>query len=253
VYNMIFVFSGTGNSKYVAERIAGRTGDELYSMNDAIKSGKMPEYKADENLIIVCPTYAWRIPKVVEDWIDCNNFEGAKRIWFVMTCGGEIGNAGKYTQELADRKGYEYMGTVGIKMPDNYIIMFPSISQESADQIYATAESKIDVVANRLREGKEFAYFGAGMTDKIKSSAVNAVFQKNLKADAYEVSGKCTSCGKCEKLCPLNNISLVDGKPVWGDTCTHCMACISYCPTEAIEYGKKTVGKRKYTIESYKK
>ncbi len=47
----------------------------------------------------------------------------------------------------------------------------------------------------------------------------------------------------------MNNIRMENGKPVWGQACTHCMACICYCPTEAIEYGKKSVGKPRYHFE----
>ena len=36
------------------------------------------------------------------------------------------------------------------------------------------------------------------------------------------------------------------GRPVWGNRCTHCMACLCGCPQEAVEYGKATVGKRRY-------
>ena len=47
-----------------------------------------------------------------------------------------------------------------------------------------------------------------------------------------------------------NNITLQTGKPVWGQNCTHCMACICYCPAEAIEYGKKSLGKPRYHFEA---
>ena len=64
----------------------------------------------------------------------------------------------------------------------------------------------------------------------------------------------CIGCGKCEKVCPLDNIRLKKGKPEWGGDCTHCMACICSCPREAIEYGKKTLGKRRYLCpEVYKR
>ena len=56
----------------------------------------------------------------------------------------------------------------------------------------------------------------------------------------------CIGCGKCEKACPLNNIKLVDHRPVWGKRCTHCMACICRCPKEAIEYGKHSEGLPRY-------
>jgi len=51
----------------------------------------------------------------------------------------------------------------------------------------------------------------------------------------------------------LNNIHLENGKPVWGKNCTHCMACICYCPKEAIEYGKKSKGKPRYHFEALEK
>ena len=43
-----------------------------------------------------------------------------------------------------------------------------------------------------------------------------------------------------------NNVSLKDGKLLWGDQCTHCMACICKCPKEAIEYGNRSKGKPRY-------
>ena len=48
----------------------------------------------------------------------------------------------------------------------------------------------------------------------------------------------------------MNNITLRGGRPVWGKACTHCMACICYCPAEAIEYGKKSRGKPRYRFET---
>ena len=37
------------------------------------------------------------------------------------------------------------------------------------------------------------------------------------------------------------------------DSRTHCMACICYCPKEAIEYGKKSKGKPRYHFEALEK
>ena len=58
---MVLYFTGTGNSRYVAERIAGALGDELLSMNDRIKAGDTSPVTSDERLVIVTPTYAWRM------------------------------------------------------------------------------------------------------------------------------------------------------------------------------------------------
>ena len=102
---MILYFSGTGNSKYVAKRIADALGDEILNLNDRIKASDTLSVETDERLIVVTPTYAWRIPRVVRDWLRKTELRGAKRSWFVMTCGSEIGNADKYNRKLCAEKG----------------------------------------------------------------------------------------------------------------------------------------------------
>ena len=66
---MVLYFSGTGNSKYVARRIADALGDTLLSMNERIKMGNTSAVACGERLVIVAPTYAWRIPRIVRDWL----------------------------------------------------------------------------------------------------------------------------------------------------------------------------------------
>ena len=79
------------------------------------------------------------------------------------------------------------------------------------------------------------------------------MFNKYYLTDKkFYVKDNCISCGICEKKCPLGNIDIKDGKPLWKGNCTQCMACISYCPKEAIEYGKKSHGKRRYRCRKYK-
>ena len=63
---------------------------------------------------------------------------------------------------------------------------------------------------------------------------------------------KCVGCGKCAAVCVENNIRLRDGRPVWGDRCTHCMACICGCPAGAIEYGRASRGKPRYQCPEYR-
>lgn len=129
---MVLCFSGTGNSQYVAQRIADTLADQLLSMNDRIKAENTSPVKTDEHLVIVTPTYAWRIPRLVENWLRRTEFPGGKQAWFVMTCGSEIGNAAKYNRTLCEEKQLTYMGTAQIIMPENYIAMFNAPQTEEA-------------------------------------------------------------------------------------------------------------------------
>ena len=126
---MIFWFSGTGNSKYAAQRMAEALNEPLLCMNDRIKAHDTAAVETGERLVIVTPTYAWRIPRLVRDWLLQTELRGARQAWFVMTCGGEIGSADRYNRELCRVKGLSCMGTAQIVMPENYIAMFGSRRQ----------------------------------------------------------------------------------------------------------------------------
>lgn len=247
---MILYFSGTGNSGYAARRIADGLGEPLLCLNDRIKAGNTAPVETGERLVIVTPTYAWRIPRIVEDWLLHTELTGAKRAWFVMTCGSEIGDADRYNRRLCQAKSLACMGTAQIVMPENFIAMFNAPTVEEARRIVAKAEPFIDRAIAAIRAGHMFSPPRKKLYDRIASSAVNPVFYPLfVKANSFTASDVCIGCGKCEKLCPLNNITLQNARPVWGTNCTQCMACICYCPTRAIEYGKKSAGKPRYHFE----
>ena len=247
---MIFYFTGTGNSRYIAKQIAAVTGETIVSINDKIKAGDTAPIETDGRVVFVTPTYAWRIPRIVENWIRAVEFDGADKAWFVMDCGSEIGNAAAYNARLCADKGFAYMGTAQIVMPENYIAMFRAPDEDEAREIIAKAGPVIGKTAAELKAGAPFAKPRKNVYDRFMSGPVNPLFYRfTVKANAFTADQACIGCGKCAALCPLNNIRLEHGKPVWGKSCTHCMACIAYCPAKAIEYGKKSVGKPRYHLE----
>lgn len=246
---MVLYFTGTGNSRYVAKKLSSALGEELVDMGKRIKNQDFSLVVAEERLVFVVPTYSWRIPRIVENWIRKTEFGGSHRAWFVMTCGGEIGNALKYIDLLCCEKSFECMGVCPIVMPENYIAMFSVPDEEEAKRIIDSAEPEIQKAADIIRSRISFPATRNNLYDRFMSGPVNTMFYSLcVKADAFKAGEKCTGCGKCAKLCPLSNITLKNGSPVWGKNCTHCMACISLCPSEAIEYGKKSVGKRRYYL-----
>ena len=250
---MVFCFSGTGNSRYIARQIADELQDEIVDVNAKIKATDYSPIKTDDNVIVVTPTYAWRIPRIVSDWLSKTDLLSAKRIWFVMNCGGEIGNAAKYNRRLAKLKDLQYMGTAQILMPENYIAMFGAPKVKEARKIVERAEPDIDSVTQYISAGQPFSVPRNNLYDRVMSGPVNPIFyQFFVKAAAFHANDACIGCGQCVKNCPMNNIVLENGKPIWGNQCTHCMACICYCPTEAIEYGKKSIGKPRYHFEQLK-
>jgi len=247
---MLFCFSGTGNSRYIAKRTAEALRQETIDLNTKIRENDTSPVRTGRDVIIVAPTYAWRLPRVVSGWLTDTELIGAERIWFVMDCGGEIGDAASCNHRLAQQKHLCDMGTAQIVMPENYIAMFNAPTAEEAGKTVEKAEPEIAKVISCLRAEQPFPSPRRNLYDRLMSGPVNPLFYRLfVKATAFRATDACVGCGQCAARCPLCNIRLRDGKPVWGKNCTHCMACICYCPTEAIEYGKKSVGKPRYHFE----
>ena len=245
---MVLYFSGTGNSRYVAERIASIINDDCINLFERLKVNDLSEIKTDRDFVIVSPTYGWQIPHILRDWLKQSKLSGSKNIYFVMTCGGEIGNASKYLSRLCKEINMNYMGCAEIVMPENYIALFDAPEKSEALRIIENSEPDIEKSAQIILSDKTIPEKSIGAVDRLKSSIVNTVYYPLLiHSKKFTVSSDCISCGKCVKACVMNNIKLIDGKPVWTDNCTHCMACICSCPKSAIEYGKSSVGKPRYT------
>ncbi|MCQ4637736.1 EFR1 family ferrodoxin [Anaerovorax odorimutans] len=247
---MIFYFSGTGNSQLAAKQIAAQLGDELISINQCLKTGgEKKSFLSEQPLVFVGPTYAWQMPKVMEQWIRDTTFEGNPNAYFILTCGGSIGNASAYAKKLCEQKKLRFLGLAPVAMPNNYVALSNTPDEAECAAILEKAEKQIATLGALIQKEEQFPNAGISLKDKIISGPVNALYYPLLVRDkGFSASDACTSCGKCALRCPLNNIHMSNGKPVWNGNCTHCMACIGGCPAEAIEYKSASKGNRRYYI-----
>ncbi len=246
---MVIYFSGTGNSRHLAIRLAGALRDTFTNSAHYIRTGETYEDTTDSPLVFVCPTYASYIPKALENFIRQGKFVPHKPCYFVMTCGISNDQIGStiLLKRLCDEKGLVFMGVRKIIMPENYITLFMAPPQFLAEKIIRSGEKKMDKIAETIQKGEKIARtepFGF----VVKAS--NPFFYKVLTNDKkFFVKKSCTGCGKCERVCPLANIKMQNGQPTWNGNCTQCQACICTCPQKAIEYGLRSRGKRRYYLE----
>lgn len=247
---MIFYFSGTGNSQLAAKQIAAELGDELISINQCLKKNEKKTFCSERPLVFVAPVYAWRVPEVVEKWIQEMKFEGNRNAYFVLTRGGSTGgNAAAYAEKLCCKTNIVYQGLASVHMPENYIALSSAPSESECESIIARAKPVFSELAGQIRQGKPFPKVKVSLGDRLISGPFHVLYYRFfIKDNGFTVSDACISCGKCARRCPLNNIELVDRTPVWRGNCTHCMACICSCPARAIEYKSISKGKRQYDI-----
>ena len=243
---MILYFTGTGNSEYLALALRDALADDCVDARVGMRRGEAGRFASEKPYVFVFPTYAWRMPHVFEDYLRRSEFSGCRKAYFVMVCGADTGNAGAYCARLCEDKGLEYCGLLPIVMPDNYVIMYDVTPEAEVEPLLRAGEEKTLAAAEKIRAGQPFDALRITPVDKAKSSVMNRAFFKTVSAKKFRATEKCVACGLCEKVCPLKNITLTDGRPVWGGNCTHCMACISRCPKHAIEYGKGTECRGRY-------
>ena len=238
---MIIYFSGTGNSRYCAEYLGILREDEVVDAFKYMRSGIAPDFFSDEPYVFVSPTYCWQLPHVFQDFIRTANLRGDRDAYCFMTCGSDIGNAGEHIEKLCKEVGLRFKGVMAVPMPENYIARYDVPPAEIADKIVKIAKRPLRKGERRIHHIEEFEPQNVTWKDKFKSGPLNKFYYKFIvKAKPFYTTDA------CEKVCVLNNITVKDGRPVWGNKCTHCMACICGCPTEAIEYGKKSRGKQRY-------
>ena len=242
---MILYFSGTGNSRHVALRIAEVTGDSAEDIAVHLRKGESATYTSERPYVFVGPVYAGRLPRAMTRFIEKSVFMGTSKAYFVATCAETPWITGHFTERLAGEKGFKVLGFSSVIMPQSFSTSGNAKTAEENRPILDAAEPKIQAVAEAIRDERPLPEEepGSAWMSRIANPLMYA-FMMGTKD--FTVTDACVHCGTCAATCPLGNIKMVDGKPVWGDNCTQCNACIGVCPQGAIEYGEKTVGKPKY-------
>lgn len=245
---MIFYFTGTGNSQYVATKIAYETDDRYVSIGEAMKESYF-EYnlKRGERLGFVVPTYYWSLPSIVIDFIKAVSIKLDKSnyVYAVFTCGASTGDCGRELSALLKKKGIPLHATFGIKMTDNYTPLFDVRNTQKNEEKNKKAEGFIDDCIHKV-EDRESGCFDT-LRGILPAFAAKAMYNKDRSTEKFKVSNDCIGCSLCAINCPCSAISLETGKPSWvKDECTLCFACLHHCPKNAISYGSRTAKHGQY-------
>ena len=252
---MVLFFSATGNTEFVARRCADLLGDECVDLLPRIKAGDFSEIHSEKPFIICTPIYVCEIPRFLRRFLKKISLTGNRNAYFIFTSGGYSGIAEAQAGPLCHRMKLRYMGGSNIVMPQNYIAT-KLYEMPSEDQIRETLESAVEKIPHTvetIRTGGKLKHRHIFLIEFLAIIPVAPFWSKFvMTAKRFYAKDSCVGCGKCSSVCPLNNISISNGKPVWGKSCTHCMACIENCPKDSIEYGKISEGKLRYNFRKYR-
>lgn len=241
---MIFYFSGTGNSKWVAKQIAEKINDKYL---DISKINEIPEIYDEEQIGLIFPIYAWGIPEPITMFV--KKLKKSKAFTYgICTCGANAGIALKRLSKI-----YRLDSSYSITMPSNYIIGEDIEDKTIILNKIEMARKELDIISNEIMQRKKVYRVNEGTFPILKSIIINKGFNNFARTTKpfYVNEEKCNGCGLCARNCPASTITLTDGKPIWKEKCYQCLKCINYCPQCAIQYGKETEKRGRYNIEKY--
>lgn len=242
--NKIFYFSSTGNCLYVAKQIKDALGEcEIISIPKAVKEESL-DYEGDM-IGFVFPLHSYGLPIIVREFIEKIRVNKNAYIFAVEVTGGGQSNFPLLEmKELLKGKG-EIKSSVIIKYISNYTRMGKNPTEERAKKAIAKNNDKLQefIKVLKAKEIKPLPKRYSLIHKKFYSLWKDSYKEKDKK---FEVDERCVSCSMCEKICPVDNIVMLEGQPKWKGHCTDCMACINICPNKAINLGKSTQNKNRY-------
>lgn len=254
---MIFFFSGTGNTRFIATQLAQATGDRLIGIAQAVLNDQYDyALEPDERIGFCFPIHGWRPPFIVRDFVKRLRLEGynGQFCYAFATCGDDVGLTFDYLRGDLQAAGITLDSVFSTIMPETY--NFPFIDQVDTPE---SARVKIDAARERLARlmpdivgrRRGVRQINASRWPRTNSRLLGSFFVKHWVTDAkFTVDADaCIRCGKCREVCPVGNIDCSDGNPprwLHNGLCTTCFACYHHCPAHAIDFAGRTRGKRQY-------
>jgi ferredoxin/flavodoxin len=244
---IIYFFAGTGNSLAAAQTLCAELGEcELMPIAPLMKTGDdiVPDA---ERVGIVCPVYDMGLPSIVAEFARRLKPDSAAYLFAVLTMGGIGDSALKQLDGILRERNRRPNAAFTLQMPGNFVPLYNPPEGEKRERILGAAGEKIPKIARAIRNGEQKPPVTAPLSSILKVFLYPPFIRRVHGYDEkYTVDDRCTSCGICEKVCPVENIELIEGRPVWLHRCELCMACLHFCPTRAIQWGKKTENRGRY-------
>lgn len=254
---MIYYFSGTGNSRYVAEQLSLLTLEEARIITE-VNAGN--EVVAGDSIGFVFPIYSWGVPPIMLDFIDTlpDSFwtdvkVGQLPVWCVMTCGDEVALAPEMLEKRLRNHGVSPESVWSIIMPNNYVLL-PGFDVDSRDvekKKLSEAPARIREIAKGINQHSHAVDVVRGSWAWAKTKLIYPLFRRwGISPKKWKSTDACVGCGICAKACPVNNITMHDHLPQWGGNCCSCLACYHSCPRHAVAYGEATRRKGQYYFDN---
>jgi len=233
---VMLYFSGTGNSKYIAELFSRNMSIPCHSIEEGINFKEIIE---TEDTIGFCyPIYMLCVPRIMREFVaqHMKSLNGKQVIIFCT----QLWHSGDGTRRFAALFPKNYIDVIYTEhffMPNNMndIPLLPVANDESLKKTLARESKRMDSVCNNIKNGKikkRGFSFGSRMLGFPQAVFLGATERRANRV--LRIDEDCTKCGLCIAICPMKNFSMEDGEVKHNHNCTMCYRCNNKCPQKAI-------------------
>jgi Formate hydrogenlyase subunit 6/NADH:ubiquinone oxidoreductase 23 kD subunit (chain I) len=241
-------FSGTGNTKYIAERFSKNLNSECHSIEENIDFTSF--MKAHECICVCYPIYASRVPLIFVEFTRkySESFKN-KKVIILVTQFLFSGDGARSFTDLFPKNHFDVIYAEHFLMPNN-VCNFALLAVKNGSQNEKTiqrANKKIDETCDNIVNSKSVKRGFNGFSRFIGLSQglyAYKIIEKGKRS--VVIYDDCTACGLCVDNCPTSNLTLVDNKIQHNNNCAVCYRCVNACPEMAITAFLKTKPKRQY-------
>ena len=244
----IYFFTGTGNSLKMAKDL-----NEKLEHSELIPIAKVWEMEKLESISdkvgFIFPLYYSGLPKIVFDFITKLDVSKSTYFFTIITSSGDINEQPlQQLGKILESKSKKLNAGLDIIMPNNYIIGYNVHPEEMQKEFFKNARKKIEIISKLVKHKEDNLTQDIFEKDISRSERVNQTFREEVyESDkSFYADVNCNSCGICEKVCPVNNLILIKGRPKWHHKCQQCLACINFCPEKAIQFDANTLNTGRY-------
>lgn len=236
-----FYFSGTGNTRFVVERLCGKlAGKYIAKLYDVAENRDFSaELNEADAVLLGFPIYGSAPPIPMRRFIFryAKEFAG-KRVIIAETQYFFSGDGAASLGRTLASFGAVIVGAEHFNMPNNLadVKIFPIRNGAENAEILARAEKRIDAFASRILQGKR-----KKRGFRLLPHAVGYLCQRKFwrkdeagKRSKLCVSKECVGCGLCVKNCPVENLILQGKRAHPLGKCVLCYRCVNLCPKRAI-------------------
>ncbi len=203
---------------------------------------------SDKNVIgFVFPVHGGNPPKNVQEAIGSIEYNTTSYIFAVCTYGISAGHSLPKVDKILKEHGGRLSAGFAVAMPQSGIGS-KRIPKEEMETTWAEARQKTADISDFLQARKsghiESQNPAVGFLKAKSLRLLPSVFTLIWKLITVGAKGltqvsdeRCIGCGTCASLCPVDNIQMKDGHPVWLDHCVGCFGCYHWCPQSAVSFG----------------